>query len=136
RNLDPAIAELTNVHLYDIDDLEGIVEDNLEQRRREAEKIEAMIEREISEHEYWFKTLHVGPVIRALQDRSRSLHDETLQSLYNKRPQLNDRQRKVIHKLTRSIVNQMLEDPITRLKELAAEEEGEEAVEIFTRIFA
>lgn len=136
RNLDPAIAELTNVHLYDIDDLEGIVEDNLEQRRREAEKIEAMIEREISEHEYWFKTLHVGPVIRALQDKSRSIHDETLQSLYNKLPELNDRQRKVIHKLTRSIVNQMLQDPITRLKELAAEEEGEEAVEIFTRIFA
>lgn len=136
RNLDPAIQELPNVHLYDIDDLEGIVEENMEQRRKEAEKVEQMIEEEIKAHEYWFKTLHVGPVIRALQDKSRVIHEETLESLFNKLPELNDHERKVIHKLTGSIITQILQDPIARIKEMAAENNGDELVDAFVRIFA
>jgi len=136
RNLDPAIQELPNVHLYDIDDLEGIVEENMEQRRKEAEKIEQMIEEEISAHEYWFKTRHVGPVLRALQEKSSSIHEGTLESLYNKLPELDERQRKVIHKLTKSIITQILQDPISNIKEMAAESNGGEMVEAFARIFS
>lgn len=136
RNLDPAIGELPNVYLYDIDDLEGIVEENLEHRRQEAEKIEAMIEQEISAHEYWFKTLHVGPVIRALQDKARTIHEDTLTSLYNKLPDLDGHARKVIDKLTRSIVTQLLQDPIARIKEMAADSNGDEMVDAFVKIFA
>jgi len=136
RNLDPAIGELPNVHLYDIDDLEGIVEENLEHRRREAGKIESMIEQEIAAHEYWFRTMHVGPVIRALQDKARSIHEDTLASLYNKLPDLDGHARKVIDKLTRSIVTRLLQDPIARIKEMAAGSNGDEMVEAFVRFFA
>ncbi|MBU9707763.1 glutamyl-tRNA reductase [Paenibacillus sp. AK121] len=136
RDLDPAIGELQNVFLYDIDDLEGIVESNLEMRRTEAAKIEHMIEDELSEFYQWLKTMGVRPVIRALQEKAESIHQDTLESLYNKLPELDERQRKVISRLTKSMLNQMMHDPINRVKELAVQKQGNEALDMFNHIFA
>ncbi|AZK46479.1 glutamyl-tRNA reductase [Paenibacillus lentus] len=136
RDIDPSIGELNNVFLYDIDDLEGIVESNMEMRRGEALKIDWMIEEEMGVFANWLQTLGVRPVIRALQEKSSSIHESTLESLFNKLPELNERQRKVIRRLTKSIVNQMMHDPINRIKELAGEEQGADALEMFTQIFA
>ncbi|GIQ70201.1 glutamyl-tRNA reductase [Xylanibacillus composti] len=136
RDLDPAIMDVQNVFLYDIDDLEGIVESNIEQRRQEAVKIEAMIVREMNAFDQWFKTLGLSPVIRALQEKAAHVHEETMDSLMKKLPDLSEREMKVIRKLTKSIVNQMMHDPILRIKEMAAEKDGDEAIEMFTKIFA
>lgn len=136
RNFDPKISELPNVFLFDIDDLEGIVESNLEQRRKEAAKIDEMIQAEMLSFHQWYKTLGVSPVIRALQDKSAMIHEETMGSLLKKLPDLDEREIKVIRKLTKSIVNQMLHDPILRIKEMAAERHGDQAIDLFTQIFA
>ncbi|MFD0617953.1 glutamyl-tRNA reductase [Paenibacillus sp. GCM10027629] len=136
RDLDPAIGSIPNVFLYDIDDLEGIVESNLELRRKEATKIDAMIAKEIEAFRQWLKTLGVSPVIYALQQKSAQIHQDTMESLFKKLPDLDERQAKVIRKLTKSIVNQMLHDPILRIKEMAVEKNGDEAIEMFTQIFA
>lgn len=136
RDIEPAIGELEQVFLYDIDDLEGIVESNMEMRRAEAVKIEAMIEEEVAAFATWLQTLGVKPVIRALQEKASDIHESTLDSLFNKLPELDERQRKVIRRLTKSILNQMMHDPINRIKELAGEGQGTEALELFTQIFA
>ncbi len=136
RDLDPAIMDVQNVFLYDIDDLEGIVESNMEKRRQVAMKIEAMIVREMDAFDQWFKTLGLSPVIRALQEKAAHVHEETMDSLFKKLPDLSEREAKVIRKLTKSIVNQMMHDPILRIKEMAAEKDGDEAIEMFTKIFA
>ncbi|PJN61037.1 Glutamyl-tRNA reductase [Paenibacillus sp. GM1FR] len=136
RDIDPAIGELSNVFLYDIDDLEGIVESNLEMRKVEAAKIERMIELEMEDYYHWLKTLGVRPVIRALQEKGVSIHEETMDSLFNKLPELDEHQRKVIRRLTKSIVNQMTTDPINRIKEMAGTKQGDEALRMFTQIFA
>lgn len=136
RDIDPAISELQNVFLYDIDDLEGIVESNMEKRRGEAAKIEGMIDEEIAVFGNWLQTLGVKPVIRALQEKSSAIHESTLESMFNKLPELDERQRTIIRRLTKSIVNQMMHDPINRIKEMAGEENGAEALNWFTEIFA
>lgn len=136
RNIDPTIAELPGIFLYDIDDLEGIVESNMELRRAEAVKIERMIEQESDNFYGWLKTLGVRPVIRALQEKATDIHQETLESLFNKLPELDERQRKVISRLMKSVANQMMHDPINRVKEMAADKNGAEAVDMFTQIFA
>jgi len=135
RDLDPSIQGLPNVYLYDIDDLEGIVESNLEQRRLEAEKIKWMIEQELRGFRQWLKRLSVGPFIRALQEKAAAIREETLESLFNKLPDLSERERKVIAKLTGSIVNRLLHDPILGIKEMADEPDGLKALEYFSRIF-
>lgn len=136
RDLDPSIAAVDNVFLYDIDDLEGIVESNLEHRRMEAAKIEAMITEEIDLYQQWYKTLGVVPLIRALQTKAADVHEETMNSLTNKLPDLGEHELKVIRKLTKSIVNQMMQDPILRIKEMAGEKRADDAMDMFVKLFA
>lgn len=112
------------------------MESNLEQRRKEAAKIEAMIASELDEYRQWLKMLGVTPVIRALQTKAERIHQDTLESLFNKLPDLSEREAKLIRRLTKSMLNQMMHDPILQLKELAAEKNGEEALHLFTQLFA
>jgi glutamyl-tRNA reductase len=135
RDLDPAIAELESVFLYDIDDLEGIVQANLAERKKAAEQIELMIEAEIVEFNQWLNTLGVVPVIAALREKAFAIQAETMQSIERKLPHLSERERKVLNKHTKSIINQLLRDPILRAKELAAEPNAEETLRLFMKIF-
>ncbi|MCZ0754782.1 glutamyl-tRNA reductase [Anoxybacillus sp. J5B_2022] len=135
RDLDPALAELESVFLYDIDDLEGIVQANLAERKKAAEQIEIMIEAELVEFQQWLHTLGVVPVIAALREKALAIQAETMQSIERKLPHLSERDRKVLSKHTKSIINQLLRDPILRAKELAAEPNAEEALRLFAKIF-
>lgn len=136
RDLDPVISDVSNVFLYDIDDLQGIVESNLARRRKEAAKIEAFIADELEEYRHWLKMLGVTPMIRSLQSKAERIHQDTLQSLFNKLPELSEREEKLIRRLTKSMLNQMMHDPINQIKELAAEKNGDEALRLFSQIFA
>ncbi|WP_456278088.1 glutamyl-tRNA reductase [Bacillus sp. AK128] len=135
RDLDPGLANVESVFLYDIDDLEGIVEANMQERQAEAEKIELMIEQEIVEFNHWLRTLGVVPVISALRQKALSVQEETMQSIERKLPNLTDREKKVLNKHTKSIINQLLRDPILKAKEMAGEPNAEESLKLFMKIF-
>lgn len=136
RDIDPACGSIPNVFLYDIDDLEGIVEGNMASRREAAAVVEKMIEAERQAYRDWFATLGVSPLIRALQEKAAAIQELTYESLLRKLPDLDERQRKVIRKLTKSMVNQMIHDPILRMKEMAAEKKSEDAMRMFVELFA
>ncbi|MGM7636504.1 glutamyl-tRNA reductase [Bacillus sp. Hm123] len=135
RDLDPAISELQSVFLYDIDDLEGIVQANLAERQKAAARIELMIESEIITFNDWINMLGVVPVISALRQKALSIQAETMESIERKMPDLTDRERKVLSKHTKSIINQMLKDPISQAKELAGDKRSAEKLELFMQIF-
>lgn len=136
RDLDPALHELDNVYLYDIDDLEGIVASNLEERSREALRIEGMIGEEIAAFTAWYQTLGVVPLIAALREKALGIHSDAMRKIENKLPNLTERELHIIRKHTKGIINQLLHDPVVRLKELAAEKSGDEVLELFSTIFA
>ncbi|OZI11287.1 glutamyl-tRNA reductase [Bacillaceae bacterium SAS-127] len=135
RDLDPAISELESIFLYDIDDLEGIVQANLAERQKAAARIELMIESEIIAFNDWINMLGVVPVISALRQKALSIQAETMESIERKMPNLTDRERKVLSKHTKSIINQMLKDPISQAKELAGDKRATEKLELFMQIF-
>ncbi len=136
RDLDPAINELDNVFLYDIDDLEGIVEANRQERVREAEKIGYMIGEEIASFKSWLSTLGMVPVITALREKSLQIQEEAMKHIENKLPDLTEKELRIIRKYSKTIVNQMLHDPLVRMKEMAAQSRGDEALDLFVKIFA
>lgn len=136
RDLDPEIHQVENAFLYDIDDLNGIVQANLAEREKEAEKIRQMIELALEDFKTWLKTLGVVPLITALRSKALAVQAATMQSIENKCPDLTERELKVIRQHTKSIVNQLLRDPILRIKELAVEKDREKALELFVNIFA
>lgn len=135
RDIDPKISELDFAYLYDIDDLQNIVAANVAQRHEEAEKISIMIEKEIVEFKKWLSTLEIIPVLSSLRDKALVIQAETVKSIERKIPDLTDRERKIIAKHTKSIVNQLLRDPIVALKELPSEERSSEKLAYFKRVF-
>jgi glutamyl-tRNA reductase len=135
RDLDPAIAELEGVFLYDIDDLEGIVQANLQERQKAADTIMLMIEEEIVQYKQWLRMLGVVPVISALREKALNIQSETMKSLERKLPNLSEREIKVLNKHTKSIINQMLKDPILQVKELAGTKDADKNLQFFMNIF-
>ena len=135
RDLDPRIGDLPNVFLYDIDDLQGIVEANLAERKRAAEEIGIMIEQEIVLFKEWLATLGVVPVISALRQKAHRIQSETMASIENKMPDLTDREKKILSKHTKSIVNQLLKEPILQVKELATDAKSAEKLALFQQLF-
>lgn len=135
RDLDPRIGELPNVFLYDIDDLQGIVEANLAERQLAANEIMLMIEQELVQFKDWLGTLGVVPVISVLRKKASQIQAETMLSIENKMPELTDRERKVLSKHTKSIINQLLKDPILQAKELASSSNSQEKLQLFQQIF-
>ncbi|SIT83435.1 glutamyl-tRNA reductase [Edaphobacillus lindanitolerans] len=135
RDLDPRIGDLPNVFLYDIDDLQGIVEANLAERRRAADEIMGMIASELDAYNDWVATLGVVPVISALRKKALAIQAETMDSILNKIPDLDEREKKVLSKHTKSIINQMLKEPILQAKEIAGSPDAARQLELFQKIF-
>ncbi|MFA4135062.1 MULTISPECIES: glutamyl-tRNA reductase [unclassified Brevibacillus] len=136
RDLNPDLHDLDNVFLYDIDDLEGIVASNVAERSREAERLDVMIQEEIVAFTTWYQTLGVAPLIAALRDKANAIQSEAMRKIENKLPNLSERDMHIIRKTTKGIVNQLLHDPVVRLKEMAATKDGEEVLDIFEKMFA
>lgn len=135
RDIDPRVGDLPNVFLYDIDDLQGIVEANLAERERAATDITQMIGKEVVQFKDWFATLGVVPVISALRKKASHIQEETMMSIENKMPDLTDRERKILSKHTKSIINQLLKEPILQAKELANSPKANEQLRLFQQIF-
>ncbi|MDR6226447.1 glutamyl-tRNA reductase [Desmospora profundinema] len=136
RDIDPKVHGMDNVFLFDIDDLQGMVETNIQLRAQEAEKVRAMVEEEYGLFQEWLQTLGVVPLITALREKALAIQEETMNSIERKLPDLTEREKRVLRKHTKSIVNQLLRDPMVRVKELAATSDRDEALDMFVHLFA
>ena len=116
RTLDPRINNISNVYLYDIDDLEGIVETNKQIRKNEAKKAEEIIEKEKLVFLKWLKQQEVTPTIKHLREKVERIRQKELEKTISKWKSLNEKEKEKLDALTRSIVSEILHDPITYLK--------------------
>lgn len=116
RNLDPAINDLDNVYLYDVDDLGGVAEDNRSERSREAEKAESIIEEEVDTFWKWLVNLEAVPTIVALRDKVETIRKGELEKTLNSLRDASPETRAAIEAMTAAIANKILHSPITHLK--------------------
>lgn len=136
RDIEPAVNDLPNVYLYDIDDLQGVVDSNMKSREREAGRAGLIIAEEAAEFQTWFKTLDVVPLIAALRKKAEAIRKEELQRhLSSRLGKLDAKEQKAVDNLTRSIINRILRDPVLRIKEFAIEERSEVYVDSLCRLF-
>ncbi len=135
RDIDPAAAKLSDVYLYDIDDLQEVVSANVALRKQEAERVEVWMDEEIAAVRSWLREQEAVPLIAALRRRSQEIQDGVLQSLFNKLPGLDEHDRKVVQKHLQSVANQILRSPTVKLKSLSAEAEGALHLQTFARLF-
>lgn len=118
RDVDPAVGKLDSVFLYDIDDLQSVVEANLRERESEIPRVQAIVEEEVRGFVEWLRCQEVVPTIVALRDRMERIRKAEL-ARYSPRLDLSDRDRKTLDALTQAIVNKVLHTPTIRLKSQA-----------------
>jgi glutamyl-tRNA reductase len=135
RDLDPAIDELDDCYLYDIDDLEAVVEAGLAGRRREGEAAEAMVAQEAERFGSWLASRDVVPAITELRARAEEIRRAELARAQGKLDRLSDADRHAVESLTAQIVNKLLHLPTVRMKEAAAGANGAVYADAVRRLF-
>jgi len=124
RDLDPAINELEDCYLYDIDDLERVVAESVAGRREEAVRAEAIVSEEADSFRAWQLSLDVVPAIASLRARAESIRQEELDRVEGRLASLSPSQRRAVEALTSQIVAKLLHQPTVRMKEAAAAADG------------
>jgi glutamyl-tRNA reductase len=135
RDIDPAVEDIDNVFLYNIDNLQEIVDENVKNRMREADKAEAIIADEVITFSNWLNTLEVVPAIVSLRNKADSIIDTELEKSLSWMRDMNEEEKEKIRILASSIVNKMLHDPITRLKEESQNGGADSYVAAIKRLF-
>ncbi len=136
RDVQPEVNDLNNVYLYNIDDLKGVIEFNMAQRKEEAVKAERIVEEEVTKFEKWLKTLAVVPTIISLRNKAESIIRAEFGKSGAVLGELTPAQSKAIETLTRSIVEKILNDPIVFLKGNAGRSTRDTYLDLTKRLFS
>ena len=116
RDIDPKVNDVENCYLYTVDDLNGVVATNLEQRKVEAAKAEAIVEQEIGQFFKWLSSLDVTPTIVALRTRFDEIRKAELAKTLSNWKDLPPGADKKMDALTNAIMNKLLHHPTSLLK--------------------
>jgi glutamyl-tRNA reductase len=116
RDIDPRINEINNIYLYDIDDLNAVIDENVEDRRREAIKAERIIDEAVIQFRRWFESLSIIPTIKALHTKIRTVVDAEMRKTIGQLGHLSEDDRKAIERMTDAMISKILHDPTLYLK--------------------
>ncbi len=116
RDVDPAIKDMESVHLADISDLDAIADVNRQRREQEAERVAIIIDDEVHKFQTWWDALRIVPTLADLRRQSESLRERELSRTLKRLQHLSADDQEVIATLSKSLVNKLLHNPVTRLK--------------------
>lgn len=135
RNIDPLVNEIDNVFLYDIDDLQMVVDANIKEREKEAVKAEGIIAEEVEVLSRWLKTLDVVPTIVALRNKVEAIRKGEVEKILGRGGDFSPLQKEALESLSNAIVNKLLHNPLVVLKEESHSSNGSLFVEAARRLF-
>jgi glutamyl-tRNA reductase len=135
RDIDPQVNELDNAFVYNIDDLEQVIESNKKQREREAVWAEEIVQEEVRKTMRRLASRDLAPTIVALEDRVNAIREGEIERYSSRLAGLTAEQRRAVDALTRGMLNKILHGPITELKSCAGLPENVPVVRLVGRIF-
>ncbi len=113
RNIDPEVTRLDSAFLYNMDDLEQVVESNLESRREEIPDAEAIIDHMVGEWESWQQSMQVTPTIASLAQFFEEIRTREIDRQYNG---ISDERREMLDEFSRGLIKKLLHNPIMYLR--------------------
>ena len=134
RNVEPEVGNFKQVELYNLDDINTIIQKNLQTRRKEAKKVEGIIEEELSNFIRWYKHQQAIPFITMLREKAEKIRQDKLEQFENQLSSLSAKERRTVEKLTRSLVNRLVKDPIMNMKDLSLQDDYKIAEQYARRI--
>ena len=135
RNIEPAVNDLENVFLYDIDDLQEVVNANLRERAKEAGHAERMVEEEVDRMMARLKVAEVTPTIVGLQEQLEQIRLGELEKIRRRFGSLTPQQEEALEALTRGIINKIAHGPISELRSQAGKPEGAHVIAAIRKAF-
>lgn len=117
RDIDPEINRLSNTYVYDIDDLKDVIDENIEDRNREARKAERIIDEAVIRFRQWYESLDVVPTIVALREKLYDIAEaEVRKTLGHALSHLSEQEGQAIRRMSRAMINKIMHDPTLFLK--------------------
>ncbi len=135
RDVQPEVNDIDGVYLYNIDDLQAVVDENIGERRQEAEHGERIVDEEVIKFMKWAGSLHATPTIIALKDKLESIRVSELDRLDGRLSSLSPAERETVDLITRSIINKIAHHPISFLKRTGLTQRSEMYLDVVQRIF-
>jgi len=135
RNVEPAVNELEGAFCYDVDDLRAAVESNLKERQREAQRAQALLEREVVKFAGRLQQLEVVPTIISLREKLEAIRRAELERALARLPGAPEETRRVMDALSQAIVNKVLHAPMVALKDSSRAGHGRRLTEVISELF-
>ncbi|MCZ6905566.1 MAG: glutamyl-tRNA reductase [Acidobacteria bacterium] len=135
RDIDPRVNELDNVFLYDIDDLEHVIEANRRQRKQEAQWAEQMVSREVDQTIRRLASREVTPTIVALGEHLNRIRAEEMERMKGSLAGLSPDEQQAVEALTQGMIKKILHGPITELKGAAGKPDRNDLVHLVKKLF-
>ncbi|KAF0159020.1 MAG: glutamyl-tRNA reductase [Syntrophaceae bacterium] len=135
RDIDHAADSIENVYLYNIDNLQDIVDENVKNRRREALKAEEIIKEEVAQYANWLKELKAVPTIVSLRGKAEGIVSAELEKARSWMGNLENTDREKVEALMNSIVNKILHAPVAVMKEESVEFNSKDIVAAARQLF-
>ena len=135
RDVDPEMNKLDGIFVYDIDDLQQAVASHVADRKKEAERAEAIVNSEVERFQARLQTLDVVPTIVSLQDHLETIRQAEIDRVRGRLGPLSPEQELALETLTRGIVSKIMHTPISTLKTAAREPEATTVIDIVRRLF-
>jgi len=135
RDVDAQMSQVEGIFVYDIDDLQQVVEANVSDRGREAARAERLIEEEVARFKRRVQSLDAVPTIVALQERLENIRQSEVDRLRGRLGKLSPEQENAVDNLTRSIVNKILHVPISTLKSFSGSDQLASTAELLRALF-
>ena len=135
RNIDPSVNDVANVFLYDIDDLQEVVNANLRERMKEAERAETLVSEEVERMMARLKVVEITPTIVGLQEQLEQIRSAEIEKARRRYGPFTPPQEEALEAATRAIINKVAHGPISELRVQAGKPDGAHAVALIKKVF-
>lgn len=135
RAIQSDVAGLPGARLRNLDELGERLRRDQGARRRAAREAEGIIDRDVEAFSIWVKSLSVVPLIRSLRAKADEIRRRELEAALRRLPELSERERAILDRMTTRIVQKLLNDPTVRLKEMAGDGHESRYAQAFTQLF-
>lgn len=135
RNIDPSVNDVANVFLYDIDDLQEVVNANLRERMKEAERAETLVSEEVERMMARLKVVEITPTIVGLQEQLEQIRSAEIEKARRRYGPFTPQQEEALEAATRAIINKVAHGPISELRVQAVKPDGAHAVALIKKVF-
>jgi glutamyl-tRNA reductase len=135
RDVEPAVADLDNVVLFDIERVRSYAEEQMQSRRAEVPAVRALLAEELERYRMTAAGRLAAPVVSSLRERAERVRVAELERYRARVEALGPDERELLEMLTRRVVAKLLHEPTVRLKEAAGSPRGERLTEALRALF-